>query len=301
MMPSDDLGYLEPVDYEREDFGQLFDELPLWSAPFGLRLLERVPLPRQGTILDLGAGTGFLSLEMAQRCGPGVTVLAVDPWAAAARRLRDKVERLGLPNVRVIEQDAATLELPPASVDLALSNLGVNNFDNAAAVLARCAEALKPGAALLLTTNLVGHMREFYEIFRATLQAEGLAEALPGLDAHVAHRATPAGLREQLGAAGLEPGECETDTFRLRYADGSAFLRHHFIRLGFLPAWKALVPAEAVPRFFPALEAALNARAAERGELALTVPLACLTARRPATSRSSPSPATPPGRPPSRS
>ena len=293
--------WLEPVDVDSPDFADLYDELPLWSAPFGLRLLERMPLPRQGTILDLGAGTGFLSLEMAQRCGPGVTVLAVDPWAAAARRLRDKVERLGLPNVRVIEQDAATLELPPASVDLALSNLGVNNFDNAAAVLARCAEALKPGAALLLTTNLVGHMREFYEIFRATLQAEGLAEALPGLDAHVAHRATPAGLREQLGAAGLEPGECETDTFRLRYADGSAFLRHHFIRLGFLPAWKALVPAEAVPRFFPALEAALNARAAERGELALTVPLACLTARRPATSRSSPSPATPPGRPPSRS
>lgn len=282
MMPFDDLAYLEPVDYQREDFGQLFDELPLWSAPFGLRLLEHVPLPRRGTILDLGAGTGFLSLEMAQRCGPGVTVLAVDPWGAATRRLRDKAERLGITNVRVLEQDAATLELPPGSVDLAVSNLGVNNFDNAAAVLQRCAAALRPGGALVLSSNLVGTMREFYTVFRATLERQELAAALPALDAHVAHRATVPGLREQLRAAGLVPGDHETGEFRLRYADGSAFLRHYFIRLGFLSSWRALVPEDAVPRFFPALEEALNAHAAEWGELALTVPLVCMTARRPA-------------------
>lgn len=61
------LEYLNEVDYQAPDFGDYYDELPLWSAPFGLMLLERVPIKPALTILDIGAGTGFLALELAQR------------------------------------------------------------------------------------------------------------------------------------------------------------------------------------------------------------------------------------------
>ena len=30
--------YLEAIDYKTPEFGDLYDELPLWSAPFGLVL-----------------------------------------------------------------------------------------------------------------------------------------------------------------------------------------------------------------------------------------------------------------------
>jgi ubiquinone/menaquinone biosynthesis C-methylase UbiE len=137
--------YLEPIDYRAPGFGTFHDELPLWSAPFGLLLLEHVPLRRGITILDVGAGTGFLTVELAQRCGADSTVIAVDPWAAGMERLRAKCERLGLVNVRLVETDAALLDLPDDSVDLVVSNLGLNNFEHADAVAATCFRVARPG------------------------------------------------------------------------------------------------------------------------------------------------------------
>jgi precorrin-6B methylase 2 len=193
-----------PLDLAQPEFADYYDELPLWSAPFGLMLLERVPLAPGLTIVDVGAGTGFLAIELAQRCGPTATVYAVDPWTVAAARLRRKLAYLGLGNVRVLEQDAAALDLAPGSVDVVVSNLGVNNFENAGAVLAACRRSLKPSGRLLLTTNLVGHMQEFYDAYRATLMDLGLADRVPALDAHVAHRATVVSTRALLeGADGL--------------------------------------------------------------------------------------------------
>lgn len=161
------MNYLEEIDISAADFSDLYDELPLWSAPFGLLLLERVPMQSGLTILDVGAGTGFLTLELSERCGSSTKLIAVDPWKGAMDRLRRKISQRHLENITLLEQDAATLELPDASVDLVVSNLGINNFDDPSRVLTTCFRVAKPGAALLLTTNLVGHMAEFYEVYRA--------------------------------------------------------------------------------------------------------------------------------------
>lgn len=271
---------LDPIDTASPEAGDLFDELPLWSAPFGLWILDRVPLAPRQTVLDIGAGTGFLAIELAERCGAGCTVIAVDPWAGAMQRLRRKVAQRQLGRIRLCEQDAATLDLPEASVDVIVSNLGINNFDDPPAVMRVCARVARPGAALLLTTNLVGHMAEFYAVYREVLLQTGQPDRIAALDAHVAHRATAGGLAALVEGAGFEVVEVATDAFRLRYADGSALLNHYFIRLGFLPAWAAVATPGRVPETFAALEAALNRRAAERGELALTVPTAGLVARR---------------------
>ncbi len=273
--------YFKAVDATHPEVGEFYDELPLWSAPFGLLLLERVPIRPGLTVLDVGAGTGFLTLELAQRCGPHTTVIAVDPWAAGMRRLRRKLAYLGLGNVQLLEQDAATIDLPDASIDLVVSNLGINNFANADAVLRTCFRVMKPAGKLLLTTNLVGHMREFYEVYRDALNELGLVERLTVLDAHVQHRATIESVRHMLDGAGFEPLDVVAATLRMRFADGSSLLRHYFIRLGFLSAWQEVVSPDDVERAFAVLERKLNAVAAERGELALTIPMACVEAQKP--------------------
>ena len=211
--------YLTQVDSTHPAFGDLYDELPLWSAPFGLLLLERVPMRPGLTILDVGAGTGFLTVELAQRCGPQARVIAVDPWEAGMRRLRRKLESLGIENVRLIEHDAAELDLPDASIDVVVSNLGINNFANADAVLRTCFRVAKPGGRLVLTTNLVGHMQEFYDVYRATLVELELADRLAILDAHIHHRATLASVAAQLARAGFELLALATDSWRMRFAD----------------------------------------------------------------------------------
>jgi len=272
--------YLDTVDNTTPDFGDLYDELPLWSAPFGLLLLDHVPVKSGVTILDVGAGTGFLTVELAQRCGEA-KVIAVDPWKPGVTRLRRKLEHLGLRNVLLMEQDAATVDLPDASVDLVVSNLGINNFENAPAVLRTCFRVARPDARLLLTTNLVGHMSELYEVYRATLTELGQLDRLPALEAHIGHRATVDSVSRLLHEAGFDVLETVTDSFRLRFADGSSLFRHHFIRLGFIPAWKSVVAPDSLGRTFAALERNLNAVARERGELALTIPMALIEACKP--------------------
>ncbi len=196
--------YLEAVDSTHAEFGELYDEVALWSAPFGLMLLDRVPIRAGITILDIGAGTGFTTIELAQRCGSKAKIIAVDPWGAGMRRLRRKLARFGIENAQLIEQDAAAIDLPEASIDLMVSNLGINNFDNANAVLRMCYRVAKPDGRLFLTTNLVGHMHEFYSVYRATLLELGFAAPLDALDAHINHRSTLDSITELLTQAGLQ-------------------------------------------------------------------------------------------------
>ena len=276
------MGNLEPVDIASPGVADFFDELPLWSAPFVLLLLERVPMRNGLSILDVGAGTGFLAVDLAQRCGPQSTVIAVDPWQAAVERLRAKVEYLGIQNLRVLEQDAVDLDLPESSIDVVVSNLGINNFDNVDTVMGTCFRALKPDGLVILTTNLVGHMREFYDVYCETLLQEGLSDCVAALDAHIGRRATVESVGAQLRRAGFDGITTTEKSFQMRFADGSALLRHYFIRLGFLEGWMKVVPPERVDETFLALERNLNKAAAVHGELALTIPMACVEARKPA-------------------
>jgi hypothetical protein len=166
-------------------------------------------------------------------------------------------------------------------VDLIVSNLGVNNFENAAEVLQTCFRVAKSGASLILTTNLVGHMSEFYDVYHSVLVDLGFASQAAALDAHIGRRATVDSVRTELEREGFQFLSATTRHFRERFVDGSALLRHYFIRLGFVPGWKSVAPKEAVKTTFAALEHRLNAIAAERGELSLTVPAACIQACKP--------------------
>jgi ubiquinone/menaquinone biosynthesis C-methylase UbiE len=272
--------YLDPIDFDTPDFGDLYDELPLWSAPFGLWILDRAPVRSGLTILDIGSGTGFLSIELAERCGPATTVIAVDPWAAAMERLRRKIKQRRLTNIRLLEQDAAAVDLPEDSVDVIMSNLGVNNFEDPAAVLRTCSRIAKPGATFLLTTNLVGHMAEFYEVYRKVLLQTGQSDRVAALESHINHRATTDSVRKLLESASFKIADVVTDSFRLRFADGSSLLRHYFVRLGFLQAWIEVATVGMAQKTFETLEKELNAVASERGEIALTIPMACFVARK---------------------
>jgi arsenite methyltransferase len=86
------LSYLNfEIDFTSDDVVSAYDELPLWSSMFGQLLLEHVPLERIGAALDVGCGTGFPLIELAERLGPDVEVHGVDPWGAALRRAAKKL------------------------------------------------------------------------------------------------------------------------------------------------------------------------------------------------------------------
>lgn len=267
-------------DFTSPDAVAAYDELPLWSAMFGLLLLRHVPMRHGMTVLDLGCGTGFPLFELAQRLGPTCTVHGLDPWKPALERARFKARVWRISNVEIHEGSAEAMPFADGTFDLLVSNLGLNNFDRPEAALAECRRVAKPGARLVLTTNLRGHMDELYQVYAKTLRRLGREDSLPSLQKHVDHRASVESLTSLLETNGFRITQVHEESDTMRFLDGSALLRHYFIQLGFLDGWKSVVALEDQREVFAALEENLNRWAEDRGGLTLTIPMASVEAER---------------------
>jgi arsenite methyltransferase len=271
-------GFLQfKADLSSPEILTAYDELPLWSAMFGLLLLEHVPLGHVTMALDVGCGTGFPLIELAERLGPDAHVHGIDPWAAGLRRAREKITSRGTGNVSVHEGVATDLPFSDESIDLIVSNLGMNNFEDPSGSMRECRRVAKRGTVLALTTNLRGHMHEFYEIFDTVLTEMGDVEARQRLREHVDHRATVAGLRQLLENTHFSVRRVVERTSFMRFANGDALFNHHFIKLGFLEGWKKVVPGREA-EVFTRLGRALNEAADRAGDLRLTIPMAYVEA-----------------------
>jgi ubiquinone/menaquinone biosynthesis C-methylase UbiE len=114
-----------------------------------LDILRRHGLGPESTIVDLGAGTGRFAMAAAAHCGH---VVAVDISPAMARELRDKVTRLGVANVSVVEAGFLTYvhEGDPARFVFTRNALHqIPDFWKGIA-LARLADMMAPGGILRL-------------------------------------------------------------------------------------------------------------------------------------------------------
>lgn len=268
------LSYLSYKFEDTPEFISTFDELPLWSAPFGLLLLKHIEYKQGLTVLDTGSGAGFPLMEIAARLGSSSKCFGLDPWTNANNRAKQKIKNYGLTNVEVIEGSAEKIPFGENYFDLIVSNLGINNFGNPPGVLAECLRTLKPGGKLVITTNLNGHWKEFYDVFEDTLRQLKLFGIIDILSAHQEHRGTSAGVMSMLTDAGFASGRVFEDSFEMQFADGSAFLDHHFVKLGWLSSWIDLLAGENVEEIFTRIETNLNDLAAKQNGLRLTVPMA---------------------------
>jgi arsenite methyltransferase len=272
--------WLRPLEVAFDDPALVssFDELPLWSAPFGLALLDTVRLRPDLTALDVGCGTGFPLIELAQRLGSRSRVFGLDPWKGALSRAKQKLRQLGLENVALLDASAERIPLGAGSVDLVVSNNGLNNVQDLDAALGELARVSGAGAQLVFTFNLPETMREVYEPLSEILHDDA---ALGRLRDHVFSKRKPVGfMREQVERAGFEVAGVREDRFALRFADGTAMFEHFFMRLAFIPPWLELVEEPRRIPVFLELEKRLNAAASALGGLALSVPFACFDCRR---------------------
>jgi arsenite methyltransferase len=250
----------------------------LWSASFGLLLFKHLEMKPDTTVVDVGCGAGFPLLELAERLGNSCTVYGVDPWKNATERAKQKVRDYGVKNVQILECSAENIPLENASADLVVSNLGINNFDHPGTVLQECRRILKSHGKIAITTNLHGHWKEFYDIFRDTLLAMGRDAEAAALQKEENHRNTLEQLSQLFEENGFQVHRIEEDVFEMKFVDGTAFLNHHFVKLGWLAAWTGLFSASDLPEIFTALETNLNRVAGDKGNLILSVPMAYVEA-----------------------
>ncbi|MCC6408880.1 MAG: methyltransferase domain-containing protein [Planctomycetes bacterium] len=102
------------------------------------------------TVLDLGCGPGFASLDLAYLVGPRGRVLAIDGsqrYLASLARMRDA---LGLAQIETRHAELHALELEPASLDGAFARWVLCFLAEPERVVANVARALRPGASFVV-------------------------------------------------------------------------------------------------------------------------------------------------------
>jgi arsenite methyltransferase len=257
----------------------LFDELPFWSSPFGLKLLDHINYKRGITALDIGFGTGFPLIELAMRLGESSTVYGIDPWTEAHELVNIKLKCFGISNARLIEGIAESVPLADNSVDLIVSNNGINNVSDIDKVLSECARIIRKEGQFVMTMNLDKSLIEFYKALEIVLAEMHLEKEIELMHRHIYEKRRP--LEEiitMLQNHGFIIKDLEKDQFSYKFTDGTAMFNHYFIRMAFMEAWIMFLPEEKLEEIFDSVETRLNELARVSGGLKLSVPFAVISA-----------------------
>lgn len=109
-------------------------------------LLDQI---ESGSVLDVGAGDGYLSAQLAKTCEQ---VIALEYESAGATLAKSMLS--ASPNVAVLRGDTFQLPLADACLDQVVMADVIEHLDNAALAVKEVARVLKPGGRFLLTTPM---------------------------------------------------------------------------------------------------------------------------------------------------
>src|SRR5579875_1889856 len=83
---------------------------PKWLPP--AEILTAIAVRSGEVVADVGAGTGYFAVPMAQVVGTGGTVYAVDAQPEMLEWIRKKIEAAGLENIHLVHAEASSTKLP---------------------------------------------------------------------------------------------------------------------------------------------------------------------------------------------
>jgi arsenite methyltransferase len=267
------------VKFDLNKLADLLDEIPIWSAPFGLKLLDYVDYKPGISVLDIGCGTGFPSIELAMRLGESSTVYGIDPWEKAIKRANKKIEQFGIKNIKIIKGFAESIPMDKASIDLITSNNGINNVTEADKVLSECSRVIKNGGQFVQTMNTDKSMFEFYTEFEYVLSDMHMNREIDLMRQHIVQKRPPLdNMISMIRKHGFKITDLEQCQFNYKFTDGSAMLNHYFIKLAFMDPWLKILPASKAEQVFAAVETRLNEQSHKSGCMKLSIPFVLINA-----------------------
>ena len=146
------------------------------------QLVAALGLQPGDSVADIGAGSGYFTLRLANRVAPAGVVFAVDVQAEMLAMIERRARAAQIQNVVRVQSTARDLRLAEGSLDLALLVDVYHELEAPSLALAQLKCALKPGG------------RAVFVEFR---------EEDPTVAIKPEHKMSLAGVRDEVGAAGF--------------------------------------------------------------------------------------------------
>ena len=131
-------------------------------------MLEMAGIGPGARVLDVAAGAGDQTLDIAWRVGPTGSVLATDLSPRILQFAHDNARRAGLNNVETLVADGEDLNVPDASFDAAICRLGLMLFPDPLRGLHEMFRALKIGGAACVMVFSAPHKNPCVTALMAT-------------------------------------------------------------------------------------------------------------------------------------
>lgn len=130
--------------------------------------------PAGAAVLEVGCGSGPLSMRLATDHGLSVIAFDLDPDEIVRARRRAARTAAGTPSPTFLVADVAEMPFDDASFDLVVSTFSMHHWDDKVAGLGEIARVLRPGAPAL-----IWDLRRGFSLFhlRSPDPFEGIAES----------------------------------------------------------------------------------------------------------------------------
>lgn len=192
------------------------------TIPLGNEILGQIEIQPGDSFLDVGAGSGALSIPAARR---GARVVATDISPAMVERLRARAEAEGLADVEARVMDALALDFPDGAFGVTGSQNGVTMLPDLTPGLAEMARVTKAGGTVVVAAFGPPPKAEFLTFFVAALEAvvPGSAAFLSGPPPPPFQVAEPARFHEVMSGAGLTGVEVRQVEWPTAFASAGDF------------------------------------------------------------------------------
>ena len=133
--------------FRPEDLGELEGpDRDQWQSPE--RIMDALGVGEGVVVADLGAGSGWFTIRLAERVGPNGLVYAEDIQSQMVDSINRRVQRLGLKNVRTVLGRPNDPGLPPSSMDAVLIVDSYHEMEQQVALLKNVARSLRPNGRI---------------------------------------------------------------------------------------------------------------------------------------------------------